>query len=59
MRPVAMPYSELVELRDRQALSVDNAANEVAWAAQVLHAATLREARTAARTATKSRRRGR
>jgi hypothetical protein len=54
-----MPYSELVELRDRQALSVDNAANDVAWAAQVLHAATLREARTAARTATRSRRRGR
>jgi AcrR family transcriptional regulator len=48
-----------LELHDRQALSVDDAADEVAWAAQVLLAATRSEARTAARTATKSRRRGR
>jgi AcrR family transcriptional regulator len=49
----------LLELHDRQGLSVDDAADEVVWAAQVLLAATRREARTAARTATKARRRAR
>jgi AcrR family transcriptional regulator len=49
----------LLELHDRQALSVDDAVDEVAWAAQVLLAATRSEARTAARTATTAKRRAR